>query len=378
MNRADALNDAIEAILSGRGPMPADVLDELRPLLAEGRSLLRHRMGDGSPSPTFLLGLEAQLVTDLRLQAPVARRRPWRAAGAVVVAAVGLLAAVLLGPASELLPARVTEPVHRAWNAVTLVASPSPDARIRRLLAQGWRHLKAAEDAGRSVPAPPALARALDAAIGRYRLALAAAADAALDARIRSQAEAEVQLVIARLARQAHGRPEDDRAIWVGARLTLRRLLVADARVVHLLPSPRQAPSDDARVLLPPAAQPAPPLASQTALPTDAVTPTVPTAVPTRESWPAETSVAPTASQTAPAAPSPVPATAERARPPATATLPATTPTEPPDPPARAVTPTQDRWPTATPRSIDPGMPTLEGSPQPSLPPPSEPPPLAP
>lgn len=366
MDRADALNDAIDALLTGRDVGALDASDDLRPLLDEGRALLRHRPPESAPRATFLLGLEAQLRTDLRLRAAGGRPRRRRMPGAAALGLL-LLGALLFGAMT--MPSGL-EPLREAWDALDLVPSSGPDDRVRSLLDRGWRSLAAAEAAGDD-GRHAASGRALEAAVGRYRRALAAAEDPAVDPRVRSQAHAEARLVAARLARRAHGLPVAERVRWIAARQALARLLVADLRIVHL---PSDAAGD-------PAPEPDPPAAGRVAPPTIAVATPSPTATtepprpapPTREAWPTGTAAAsppPTASPVPPTleipVPPPAPATAERARPPATATPPPTA--EPTGARIVPATPTADRWPTATPRAAETGAPTA-APPQPSAPP---------
>lgn len=379
MDRTEALNQAVDALLAG---LPAtaesEALTELRPLLDEGRALLRHRPMPGAARATFMLGLEAQLLTDLRLRAPMGRvgsRLPARLVGLIGLVLVG---AALLFQARAALPGSLTAPFAGAWEAVAVAVAPGQEARVRELLAQGWRYLGVAEAVVRSPVALAARERALRASVERYQLALAAASRPELDERLRHHAAAEVHLVMTRLARQAHGRPLAERAIWTGARRALGRLLLADTRVVHFPASPRTAPLDMVQLLPPPTTTAVPAMAS-TELPTESPTEVPPaTAQPTPEAWPTLSGVPPVATplpSSEPGGPAtPAPATARPARPPATAT---NVPAGPTAPPARAATPTQDRWPTATPQGGDPA-PTTNIPPQPSAPPPSEPPPLAP
>lgn len=376
MDRADALNDAIDALLAGREIVGHDAPDDLRPLLDEGRALLRHRPPESAPSASFLLGLEAQLRTDLRLRASSARPRRRSIPGA---AALGLLlvGAWLLGAAGGAWSPVVVEPLRTAWDELVLAVGSGPDARVRGLLDRGWRSLEAAEDADRD-GRHAAAERALESALGRYRRALAAAEDAAVDPRVRSQAHAEARLVAARLGRRAHGLPVAERAPWIAARLALARLLVADLRIVHLpadgasRTAPELDPPEQGRVLPSPTATGTAPSAAPSAPPA--------TVQPTREAWPTPAATAsstppivPPASPTA-EEPAPAPATAERARPPATATpMPTAEPTGASNAPA---TPTADRWPTSTPRPVEPGAPT-SAPPQPTVAP-GEPTPIAP
>jgi len=372
----------------GSAPMQSsDGPSQIRSQLAAAAALLHARDSGPGPRATFVLGLEEQLRTDLRLM-PSAPAPTWRrlTRPRMAIAAVGAvtLAAVLLFAG------------YRVQQRFGLQPDPAP-AGAQLLLEDGWRNLADVKAIlAADTRDPVQLRNALDASIACFLGAMALAdesADDALRARRHLAAEAELEAAAIELARLARGLPPEVRRPILDARrqLTVRLL---DERVSWAPPGSAAVPPGSASPTpnVPPALVPLRPAEPPTEPPTSVAAPTQtptpdggsgssPTATPV--GGPTSTEIAaPSATPTddpPPSAPGPGPeptATPMIADPAPTATpLPTTSPSQTPVPGAvdPTATPTRDSWPTAT----DPPPPTRTPGPdvtdEPPEPPTAEP-----
>jgi hypothetical protein len=142
---AEALNGAIDALLAGESRRAAGVglpLD-LEPLLDAGAHL--RDLGAslaGGPSPGFVLGLEDQLRTDLRLHLRPAAGEPHRTWLAPVLLALGLLLAAVWLAAQGAVPGDALYVLKRGAEAPEVVLAPDPGARSRVYFRHGRRRLE--------------------------------------------------------------------------------------------------------------------------------------------------------------------------------------------------------------------------------------------
>ncbi|MFN2115732.1 MAG: hypothetical protein ACK2T6_08450 [Anaerolineae bacterium] len=139
--RNEQLNVAIDALLRGasRDEAEAGLPDELRPLLDTAGSLAAAGRGSrGGARPSFVLGLEDQLRTDLRLQRRVGpraapRERLWRLLIALVSASLLMLVAVeRSGPSDPLYG------VKQRIEEGRLLLTGAGTARVDSLLDSAW------------------------------------------------------------------------------------------------------------------------------------------------------------------------------------------------------------------------------------------------
>jgi hypothetical protein len=377
---AERLQQALdEAARAGNGAAPAP--PELAGMLAVA-DRLRHAAASrsgmgGDPRPSFVLGLEEQLRTDLRLLPQPAAPAPpaWSGAalllGATIVFAIGL---VSLGRVERSLPGEALWPLRLGFEEARAAAATAPDPRAQLLLDSGWRHVQALErlvDAG-EVPLD-VLTALLRAATDRYGEALAVV-DVATDARLRRRAEREIGDAAAVLAGAAKDLPVEQAAAVAVAEAALRAQLRGRGGIVTRPPVLSPGPGDPTALPPTPGATPSPsatPVPSATAATGVGATPAPTlTALPTRSP--------PTRSPPS-ATPSPPPPTTVASPPPATdepterptRSSPATHP--PPNttvPTDVARTPPPDRWPTGMPTHQP--MPTDPPEPT-ALPPPGDP-----
>lgn len=414
----EALSAAFEQLRAGRPE--AEILRELPSSLhaafRAGLELDAARgAAPGEPRASFVLGLEEQLRTDLRLagagMGAGAARLDAAAAGRRVGSRVALLLLALLlagalglyGVAREAEPGSWLYPVKRAGEIVMLGAARSPEARAARHLDYGWRRLEEADSllvtAARADEG--AVRAVLDDLVSSYDAALRLA-EGQGDRRAVARARADLEAASDRLGDLASELGPDRRPPILAARARLRLELV-ETRVVHLPPPPdpvrqvppprREAPTATAgpaptAIAEPPAptkpATPvptAPPVAPTSILPPPSALPptaTPPPPEPTRPSEPDPATATPRPPSPGPT-PSPTPLIA---RPTEAATLtPAPSPTDAPNEPATPTpVPTQDRWPTATvpPTATDEPRTPPPVTPETRTPPPASPPPATP
>lgn len=344
----DALNAAVDAVLAGA---PLDAVaerlpPELRPLLAAGSRLARHRPSGDALRPGFVVGLGEQLRMDLRLSlsetapapvdaertapghAPEARRasafRPkdwWPIALAGVF--FGFFAGVVVRSGGAQ-PGEALYPVRRGWEHVALPPEPGTIGRVESRLDRAWRRLselrQAIEDGRTSDDSVLAL---VDALVTAYDDVLAIAGSVENDGRALRRARADADAAANELERLAVGRasPVGAALVHAGRRL---RLGVAAAQIVNRT----EAPEADPPRLLPGGERAVPIVPS----PTEGAGQAPPSPAP---SAPSER---PTSEPTRTPAPEPTPTLVTPLPPSATATA-VPTRTLPPDEPPPAATP---------------------------------------
>lgn len=330
--REEQLNDAVDALLSGasRDEVAAHVPEDLDPLVDAADVLARSgRAAADGARPSFVLGLEEQLRTDLRLRRPGLPRLPLRVRmlrwlGALVVAAIVMLVVVeQSGPDGPLYGVKQTIEDGR------MRLSGSAATRVDRYLDSAWRRLaevREMHDQPGTEMSETAWQAALDDLVRAYSAAADAAAssnDPMLQGRVRSAAAVAAD-ELARIADQA-ARTDLDRARWFRVSAAeLRRsiaMLPPDAgdawRVVGAAIAPTTSPEPTpSPVSELPTVQPTDqPTAASTSLATELATaPAVNPAEPSATTMPA--TVAPTSAQateplrSSTASPTEVPATA--------------------------------------------------------------------
>jgi hypothetical protein len=387
---ADRLNDAIDGLISGRDPdaVAGDLPDDLRPLVAAGDRLLRARRPAGTAlRPGFVLALEDQLRTDLRL----GRVRPARIGRVSVIARaafVVLLGVTFLGLVAQ--RARPTDRLYglrRAIEHAQVVFASGPAARSAREIDLGWRRLRDVETVIDAAPDDTArVRRVLGDLVSAFTNALEAA-DASADphavARARAEAAAAADALARAGAEAATSSPGNARllALSVAALGTLAAREAPHYVSVAVDPRAQATPTAPAAVAtaVDAPATGAPPPASQ------------PTALAGAATRPAPAGVTPTPTVATPVAPTGAPtviptevthprapeATLVTPRPSATGT----SHVDPVSPtPAAPPTRTPDRWPaTTTPPPASPVVPTVVTPSDPPVPGPgSSPPPPSP
>jgi hypothetical protein len=291
----------------------------------------------GRPRPTFVLGLEEQLRTDLRLgpaRLP-ARRLGWRGwVGATLVTVAALGGALVAVERAD--PGAALAALQAPWRAVSAAIAPSPDRRVAWYLQAGWRHL--GEVHALVVERQPVPWSLLDALQADYTEALRLA-EASGDDRL-----------VQRVVREATDVGEDLTALAPQAGASGPVLAAAGTALVA---------ATERRIPVAVIGRPAP-VASPTPGPTATVLSLV---AATATALPTTTAPPPPVATSAPTL-TPVRATATLVQPSATPTVDAppptrerwrtATPSPPPPPPTAtppmvAPTPTSDDWPTATP-----------------------------
>ncbi len=195
---AEELHQALEDLRAGR-PLEAaaqNVTPELRPLLASAARLVQAAASRHGPRPSFVLGLEEQLRTDVRLR--VGRPRRWTLRRLLLPAA----AALLLGVAG------VSRWVPEGWPQVVAALRGSPeetrlDSSVERELDAAWSRLEELGGllrAGRG--ADPALASAVQDIVSRCARARQLARQVGSE-RLAARADAEAAAVATELERLA-------------------------------------------------------------------------------------------------------------------------------------------------------------------------------
>ncbi len=362
-DRADALEQALAALHTGAALEDAalrlDVADAVLLEAAAGLgaiAALTSVPSQGGPSATFVLGLEEQLRTDLRLG--VAQREPigWaRFAGAVTAGLMVVVGAVLVARSE---PGDFLYGAKTRLEAIALGGSARSQTAGAVSFEQGRRRL---EQVARTVEADTGPMEGLDALLDevlRLYAAGTAAASRSDDVYAQSRARIEVEAADAALMRLEDVAAPAERMALGETRAALKRVLVP-------------LPPDPGNGMVTPvaAASPAP---SPITVATAVAPGTTPTTKPPAEATPtAVGSVAPIASASPTASPSStaVPATRVPRDPDPTSTP--AQPIETVGPPGDVrPTPTRDAWPTNTP----PGA--VETA-QPGFPPPASPTPPA-
>ena len=348
---AEALNAALDALRDGARleDVAARLPAELLPLLDVGRGLGRSAAGatPSSPSATFTLSLEEQLLTDLRLQGGAIPARRWGTWRNGIL--LGLL--LLLGGVMALRSAGIGPfaPALQSGESVTA-------EQAMGLLEVGWQEIDGLRDDLDGDTADLLhLTTRLERIVGAFMDALDAAEEEG-DRRTAARVLADSGTAAATLATLAHGKPDPIRDEIISARrLLVVRLL--DSRVGRLDPPPIEGPGiivstpvpSPTDVTVPPREPVEPTL---TAVPTVAIeTPTITVPIPTP-------SPSPTATDTPPDPPSSTSEPRSTDRPPT-----ATNTSEPYVPPTN----TPDAWPTddplkPTPEPSDPAPPGVEPS----------------
>lgn len=357
----DALDAAIDALLRGESidAVAARQPEDLRPLIAAGGDLRRHRPAGDAPWAGFVLGLGEQLRTDLRIAlvdppaadaAVAAPRTPadtprrsaldWRPialAGLVIGFLAGLV--VRSGGAE---PGDTLYPVKQGLALAGLEPPPGGPSPIEAHLDAAWQRLgeleQLVEGGGGSAAEIDAL---VDEVLSGYNDAMALAALAEDDARVLRRARADADAAAAVLDRLALGRSAVVQTALAGASDRLRLRIAAAVLPVPAEGStgspPQLRPGGERIVLVPPAtAAPgqAPPSPAPTApsaptvAPTRAPEPTAePTSTPATPVAPAMTPTAPATATAASLPPAPGGATATATPLPATLVAPPPTPT---------------------------------------------------
>ena len=361
LTRSEALDRAFDALRDGAGS--EDVLsrlpEDLRPLFAAARRLEHAGQAPTAigPSATFVLSLEEQLRTDMRLHVadlPSRLWSGWRIGVLVTALFVGAGALVLRGNDVGSFEPTASE---RAPDTI--------DSALRRL-DEGWVGINTLrQDLRHSDPASSGLAERLGAITTAFEDALDAT-DGADDPRTVARVRADVEAAAAALAGLAHGRSDAVRDEIIESRRALVVRLLK-SRVGSLDPAPIEPPPIIVSTALPsptedlgPPGGPTEPVDPSPPLPTEPIPP------------PATATMVPPLSTEAPSPTStPMPIAPD---PPATTRPRPTDPTpDPPDPsPIVPPTETPDRWPTegptkAPPEPIVPPTPGVD----PSAPPPS-------
>lgn len=340
---AEALNAALDALRDGARleDVAARLPAELRPLLDVGRGLGRSAAGvlPSSPSATFTLSLEEQLLTDMRLQGGAVPARRWGTWRNSIL--LGLL--LLVGGVIALRSAGIGP------FAPALAGGESASAnQAMGLLEVGWQEIDGLrDDLDGGQTDRLLLTTRLERIVGAFMDALDAAQEEG-DRRTAARVLADSGSAAARLATLAHGKPDPIRDEIIAARrLLVVRLL--DSRVGRLDPPPIEDPGIIVSTAVPsptdvtvPPKEPVEP--TLTAVPTVAIeTPTITAPIPT---------------------PSPLPtATDVPLDPPISTSVPRRT-DRPPDPtetsePYVPPTNTPDAWPTTGPTGV-PSKPTPE------------------
>jgi hypothetical protein len=372
---ADQLEAAIEAIAGGQpsaavlAGLPAD----LRDLVETGLELRAARGSGGDlPGTTFLLGLEDQLRTDLRLlrpgsgHAPVARPAWLDPRWLLGLALGGLLVLGLLGGAAQ--RAQPGEPLYalaRGLEEARATLSLNPVAKAGLALDRAWKRMnELTAFLGRDGRSTGALAAQLGEIGSSYALALDLVAEAD-DSRLGLRALGEVDAAIESLRELAHGATLDEREALLASLRDLEQLrqrlaLVLPPELVQIREEPPVSGILPAESATPSPSESAPE-ATATELPA------------TQPASASPTTIAPPASATAIPSPTELPATAtdlpptrERSR----TDTPVPPPSKTPEPPRKKTeTPTSEPpWPTPPPPSPTPGsnVTSLPPAPEPS------------
>jgi len=264
---AEELHTAIGAL--HRGDAPEDVESrlppDLRPLLAAAARLLnaRRQAGD-APRPAFVLGLEEQLRTDLRLRPAVRRGLPLRTR---LLALGGVLAGGLLFVGVH--QARPGDALYDFKRGIQAIALQTGGACCAAYLDLGWRRYEETKElveAGN--PDGDVLQGVLDDLTAAYTTALRLARNAD-DPRSSARVETEARLVEAELAQlEPSARPA------IAARLRRSRGLIRASLVpagpIVKVPPPGvpTRPVSPTEVPLPPTATVIPDRATVTPPPT--------------------------------------------------------------------------------------------------------------
>jgi hypothetical protein len=347
--RADALQRALE----GRQPRTDPSAQALVPgeLIATARALGAIESGDGLPSPTFVLGLEEQLRTDLRLgltgvsapdqnpshpsAGPSVRGVP---RSVMILLAALLIAATLLGaiwhagPYNPLYQARLRLDAMR-WTIAGLLGSGSDGGAE---FEQGKRLL---EDARAVVERPSSDGARLQRVLSRLPALYSVGSERATaspDGWPLMRARIEVQSAVAELERLGAVAPPEERAALEETRDALAGILDPNrpGPVAGVVPT---VPTD-----VPTGISTAPPVATAATTRIPAPTEVPPTRPPpTAAIAPATATATATSSPTVPPPPPEQPGPTETSR-----------PVDPTGTPGGVVpSPTRDAWPTATPGS---------------------------
>jgi hypothetical protein len=380
----DQLNEAVDALIEGasRDEVAALLPDDLGPLVEAADVLARSaQAGANGPRPSFVLGLEEQLRTDLRLRRPglpraSLRNRFLRWVAALVVATMVMLVVVEQSNPDDLLYG-VKQTIEES--RVRLMGSAG--TRVDQYLDSAWRLLADIRDMHES-PSAEMTAAAWNAALDDLVEAYSSAANEAVvagDPKLQRRVRSETDMAARELTRIAgeaeRGGLERARLFRVSAS-ALRRSIAAlpseagDAwRAVGAAAAPATPPEAS---VTPSPRQPTPRATEQsTARPTERATEisTLPAVLPTAGS----PTIAVTMIATAPPAtarpalstsvPTSVPAT-QAVRPPHTPVpvTPTDTPAPPIDTPGSSViatgTSTPDEWVTTSTPELDRPTPT--------------------
>ena len=403
--RDEQLNDALDAILGGESPqeVASRLPEDLRQMVSAAGILLRaaDRSGE-APRPSFVLALEDQLRTDVRLQGTRSQRpssrlrspvvsRALKWFGALLVMGVLLLAVVeRAGPGSPLAPVRRSIDGGRA----RLVSSlGSFEDRVEYQLDVAWRRLSEARRmhrAGGIGVTDDGWRDLLDEVEASYAAAVAGAAHSR-DERLQGRVANEVDMAareLDRMAREADGQDRSYAGMLHASSVRLRRELDQfNDEVARVWPVSATPASDESGTLPSPtpsgavgaSATPAGPGAAQlTAEPTErhsGPTDPAPTALVRRTQTPAPSATAPPQPTRDNAVPGVRPPHTPRPVTPTSTRAPESGTREPA--PNVTTTPTADSWPaTSTDEPHDPTATLAAGT---DLPPvaPTKPPPTS-
>lgn len=370
MNReahdAEQLNAALDAVAAGASPEQAlaGLPPELQRLAETGDWFLRAGAEAGPrPRPSFMLGLEDQLRTDLRLRpaAPVDGDAPGSARGlpASLFAflrrprVLGLLLLGLVGLFGLTQRALPGDPLYGAKRLVerTVEAlAPSQSMRANICLDRGWRRLEETEALLVGGSDADLLERVLTDLVDDYRSALehAAASD---DERVNFRAATEVAATRDRIDRLAATASPEDSSLLVEAREALEEARMR-LGISHERP---KGPGSEPIAPTEAAEGPVPPVAGTASAPAEP-SPTLVSGGP--EGTEAATA-SPSPSASATASPTPKPAATATALIPAASATPTASrtptqtsvppPTDRPKPKRTRVPPTETPVPQATP-----------------------------
>jgi hypothetical protein len=144
-HEAERLEEAISALNRGEAfdDVAASLPEELQAELAAAANLIGARVpvGSAGPSPSFALGLEEQLLTDLRLRRTSQMPRLGRVSVRAVAAVLAVAAVVVFMGIRQASPGTTLYPVRELLDEAQAELHLTAEGRSRAYLALGWRRI---------------------------------------------------------------------------------------------------------------------------------------------------------------------------------------------------------------------------------------------